>query len=287
MVDVTTTSADALLLADRINPAGAFERIVGSPAHDWQRDVLLDRSKRICLLCARQVGKSETARAMALVRACTRSNQAIGLVCHHQDLAYTGLQAMRDALVHFPYVKAINSARGELALDNGSVITGFSAGIDVCRGRTLDMLVADEASRLDDQVFTSVIPALTIRQGTLIIASTPVGERGYFAEVVTSGDPEWSRYAIKGSDSPNYTEASLAALKRALGKDRFETEFNLAWAITGSGIPIWDDIELALLFGDSLEQAEEIHAAADAIPAMRLPALADLTAAARLARRGD
>jgi hypothetical protein len=272
----------AMRMADRLDPARVFTRIAGNAPDPWQATALRDDSKRKLLHCCRQSGKSETFVAAAVHRAACYPNSEIAVVAHTEVLALDLLRRMRAGFAATPYVATINTAKSEIELDNGSRIVGLSAHADAVRGRTLDVIFCDEAARLDDDVFTSAIPALVAKDGTLWVASTPTGaRRGYFRDQVLSDEPGWLRLTIRGSDSGRYTASQLEAQRRALGDLKYSIEFDLNWVTTG-GTPAFDPVDLARLFGE----APDVDYAVPRI-STGLPDLAALAAAAAAQRKAS
>jgi hypothetical protein len=278
---------DRMRTLDRIDPVRVFERMNRSPAHDWQSTAMRDTSVRKALLCARQIGKSLTCQAIVVHHAATTPNAYVAVCAHTEQLALDFVRACRAGFEHTPYASPVNSAKSEIELSNGSRIVGLSAAPDIARGRTLTMAIVDEAARVHDESFTSLLPALHVRQGTLIIASTPVGAFGYFAEQLLSDEPGWLRLTVPATESPMYSAAQLEGMRRSLGDARYRVEMLCEWAEAG-GSPVFDAVDLARLFADhdfgGLAVPTAESAALSAAP-IAFPSLAEIAAAATQARR--
>jgi hypothetical protein len=83
------------------------------------------------------------------------------------------------------------SIQQEIRFKNGAVIYNFPIGetADRVRGYSINLLIVDEAAYVPDRVFTSLEPALSHTEGSMILISTPFGRFGYFYESVRDGIP--------------------------------------------------------------------------------------------------
>jgi hypothetical protein len=82
-----------------------------------------------------------------------------------------------------------------IALPNGSRIVG---------------LPGNEATRVTDELYRSMRPALAVADGDLWLMSTPNGTRGFFWEEWDAGGGEWERIAVPASDCPRISARFLA-----------------------------------------------------------------------------
>ena len=81
-----------------------------------------------------------------------------------------------------------------LALPNGSRIVGLPGNEATIRGfSAVRLLLVDEASRVEDEMYLAVRPMLAVSDGALWLMSTPFGKRGFFYETWAHGGPEWER----------------------------------------------------------------------------------------------
>src|ERR1035437_11088243 len=81
-----------------------------------------------------------------------------------------------------------------LVMPNGSRIVGLPGTEPTIRGfSAVSLLLVDEASRVSDEAYLAVRPALATSDGALWLMSTPWGKRGFFYEAGTNGGPEWER----------------------------------------------------------------------------------------------
>jgi hypothetical protein len=70
----------------------------------------------------------------------------------------------------------------------------------VVSGNTADMVIVDEAAYVPDEVYVAIFPALAVKDGQLILMSTPKGKEGFFYKAWES--KEWSKYRVPTIESP-------------------------------------------------------------------------------------
>ncbi len=96
-----------------------------------------------------------------------------------------------------------------MQLTNGSRIEALPGTEKTIRGFSgVDLLVLDEAARVDDELYFAVRPMLAISGGALMMLTTPHGKRGVFYEEWTGG-AGWERYEVPAAECPRIPEAFL------------------------------------------------------------------------------
>jgi len=92
-----------------------------------------------------------------------------------------------------------------------------------------DLVVIDEAARVEDELLAAVRPMLATSAGggRLCALSTPAGKRGFFFEAWESGGDVWHRTEVAATDCPRITKAFLAEELKQLGQQRFSEEYGL------------------------------------------------------------
>lgn len=171
---------------------------IGWKTFEWQESVLRDKSTRICINGARQAGKSTIISA----RACHMAKYKPGSLT--VILAPTQNQSKEDMLKirafysmdqSFPERKKANDQ--ELVLANGSRVLILTASDEAARGfSNPDLIIFDEASRVDQVVFDAVRPMITNNDRAVIVEiSTPNGKKGFFYSHFNSD--RWSRYEVR------------------------------------------------------------------------------------------
>jgi hypothetical protein len=132
-----------------------------------------------------------------------------------------------------------------LELTNGSRIVSLPGTEKTVRGFSgVQLLVVDEASRVEDALYTSVTPMLAVSQGRLVALSTPFGARGWWHAAWTSDEP-WLRVRVPATMCPRIPPAFLAEQRRSLGDLFYRSEFGCEFVDTLDMVFRSADIEAA------------------------------------------
>lgn len=205
----------------------AFARSAGIEPDSWQADVLRSRSRRVLMNCSRQSGKSTVAALIGLHRA----------LFHPGSLVLLLSPSLRQSSELFRTVARLYAGLGEtvpttaestlrLVLENESRVISLPASEATIRGYGgVDLLVIDEASRVDDALYASVRPMLAVSAGRLIALSTPFGKRGWWSDAWHSGGAVWERVRITAEQCPRISPEFLAEEQQALGDWWFRQEY--------------------------------------------------------------
>jgi len=160
-----------------------------------QADVLRSTAKRGILCCSRQFGKTTVSAAKAIHRAFTQPGSLIVVASPGERQSGNWMQCAAEMLAQLGIRKKGDGYnRLSLAFPNGSRIVGLPDAEEKVRGFSgLSMLFVDEASRVSEEMFTSVWPMLAVSDGEFWMMSTPYGKRGYFYEEWEHGGDRWKR----------------------------------------------------------------------------------------------
>src|SRR5215212_3822081 len=151
---------DLKLALDR----AAFAEKLGIVPDGWQEDLLRSISERVLLNCCRQSGKSTMSGLIALHRA----------LYHPGSLILCLAPALRQSQELFGKVLGfyrdlgrpiLPQAERKLSLDlqNGSRIITLPGTEKTIRGFSgADLLIVDEASRVDDELYFAIRPMLAV-----------------------------------------------------------------------------------------------------------------------------
>jgi hypothetical protein len=233
---------DLRLAYDRV----AFARTLGIQPDPWQRDLLNSAADRVILNCSRQSGKSLMSAVIALHRA----------VYDEASLSLILAPSERQAKETFAKVLGLYRKLGHtvpsdshrklgLQLTNGSRIEALPGSERTIRGfSAVDLLILDEASRIEDELYHAVRPMLSVSAGSLLLASTPYGRRGVFFEEWTEGIG-WERYLITAKQVPRISETFLIEERQALPRNIFRQEYEAEFVETEDAVFAFEDIERA------------------------------------------
>lgn len=120
----------------------------------------------------------------------------------------------------------------------------------------MDLLLVDEASRVDDELYYAVRPMLAVSGGSLMMLSTPFGKRGVFFEEWTKG-MGWERYEVPASMCPRISSAFLAEEQATLPARIYRQEYFNSFEETEDQVFSHEEIEGAMsddvapLFGEA------------------------------------
>ena len=242
-------AGSAAVPADRLEFAAA----AGLPELDpWQEDLLRSTANRTLLNCCRQSGKSTMSAVIALHRA----------LYHPRSLILCLAPALRQSQELFGKVAGFYRDLGRpvpadaeqrlgLELANGSRIAALPGSERTVRGFSgVDLLIVDEAARVDDALVHSIRPMLAVSGGSLMMLSTPWGKRGVFFEEWTREAPgdssAWERYEVPASQVRRISEAFLEEERRALPARMYRQEYECSFEEVDDAVFAYDLIEEAI-----------------------------------------
>ena len=113
--------------------------------------------------------------------------------------------AMHGRLTTRPSCTATRLLRAEF--DNGSRIVALPGSERTVRGYAgANLVIIDEASRVDDALIAAVRPMLATSNGKLVALTTPAGKSGWFYNSWTSGSADWLRTKVYAEQCPRITK---------------------------------------------------------------------------------
>src|SRR3954453_13835136 len=204
------TPAQSALLDD---PIAWAERIAGLTLDPWQRDVLLSLSPRLLLNATRQSGKSTVA-ALKAARTVLEGGLAVVVSPSLRQSGFLFRKLSRhlvasEASFRRETLTEVELVSGGLAVslpgDRPAMLRGLSLRHD---GPAV--LIVDEASRVRDELWTTISPMLAAAPAAQqILLSTPAGAGGEFHRAkprnsiaigeVPAGPSVISQYQLIGS----------------------------------------------------------------------------------------
>jgi hypothetical protein len=222
---------DLRLALDRV----AFTEKLGIVPDEWQEDFLRSSADRVLLNCSRQSGKSTMSAVIALHRA----------LYHPGSLVLSLAPALRQSQELFSKIVGFYrdlgrpvAPQGErklsLELENGSRIITLPGSEKTIRGFSgASLLLVDEASRVDDELYFAIRPMLAVSGGSLLMLSTPYGKRGVFYEEWTGGSSAmWERFEVPASQCPRISESFLEEERESLPPFIYRQEYECSFEET-------------------------------------------------------
>ena len=205
-----------------------FGKRLGLELDDWQREILTGSWKRALLNVTRQGGKSTVAALLGLHEALYRPG-SLTLIVSPSDRQsaelFRKLVELRDRIPTSEYTLSDDTKRSMTVVGGGRVasLPGSEATIRGFSAATL--IVEDEASRVEDELYQAVRPMLATTDGRLLLLSTPFGRRGHYWKEWTDGGDGWKRVRVPATKIPRITSAFLEEERAALGDWWYRQEY--------------------------------------------------------------
>jgi hypothetical protein len=204
------------------------------------------------MLAARQAGKSQVAAALAL-RVALLTPRALVLLL--SPSLRQSAELFRKVLDLFGALRRPVGVRAESALRlelvNGSRVLSLPESERTVRGfSAVDLLIADEASRISDDLYHAVRPMLAVSGGALVALSTPFGRRGWFFRAWDEG-PGWRRVRVRAEECPRIEAAFLAEERTTLGERYYSQEY--ACEFVAAEGQVFDPEAIRRAFDDTIQ----------------------------------
>ena len=231
------------------------EHIVGEPL--WPHQVALaDDPARIRTVCSgRQAGKSRTLAILALHEGFRAPRRNILLIS-------AGEASARDLLGEVAMLCAAPALAGSVVdestsmvrLTNGSVIRSVPASPKQVRGKSIDLLIIDEAAFVDDLLWQAARFTVIARPGSrIILASTPWGrEDRFFALTYRAGQrgaDGHSSHHWPSTVSPLVDDALLRIFRETMTDREYRTEVLAEWVDSAGAYFDTDELDAAVALG--------------------------------------
>src|SRR5215469_16227247 len=193
---------------------------------EWQAKLIDESPKRLLCCCGRQVGKSTAAAVCALNSAIYQGPSTIVMISpslRQSVELFRTFHEMYARLPHRPEPQYETLSR--LELENGSRIISLPGSERTVRGlASVDLIIIDEAARVEDDLLAATRPMLAVSNGSLFALTTPAGKRGWFYEQWLRGIG-WQRISIKSTECSRIDPEFLQGEREALGPLLFGQEY--------------------------------------------------------------
>lgn len=211
---------------------------------DWQKEIL-EHDGNVLLCTGRQVGKTTVFSIKAGQYMINKPGSKIIVVSLTEDQAKLIISMILTYLERNPKARIARGrhkpTQNKITLKNGSQVIARPVGQtgDAVRGFTGDVLIIDEASGMNEYIFTASKPTLLTTAGQIWMCSTPRGKKGYFYEAFLNKQDRYkvfhisSEHVIKNRPiSTSWTEKQqieaikfLAQEKEDLSEIRYGQEY--------------------------------------------------------------
>jgi hypothetical protein len=238
-----------------------FAKELGIVPDPWQKQLLQSDSPRVLLNCSRQSGKSTMAAILALHQALLQRESLVLVLAPSERQSkelFSRVATFYRTLGHTSATLPTDSARKlGMELANSSRIEALPGTERTIRGFSgVDLLIVDEAARVDDGLYHAVRPMLAVSGGRLLMLSTPYGKRGVFFEA-WSGLEDWQRFEVPARDVPRISDTFLEEERTALPERVYRQEYACEFVDTDDAVFGYDLVHAAItdnvtpLFGEA------------------------------------
>lgn len=157
--------------------------LVNFKLYDYQKEMVMSmaNNRMSIIATARQAGKSTTTCGFILWYVLFNRNKVVALLANKGDTARMILGRIQHSYQYLPkwlQQGIVEWNKGNIVLENESVVVAGSTSSDNIRGYTINLLFIDEAAFIEgwDEFFTSVFPTITSGHTTkVVLVSTPNG----------------------------------------------------------------------------------------------------------------
>lgn len=224
-----------------------FARSIGVEPDEWQARFLRSEASRVLLNCSRQAGKSTTTAVKSLHKALYEPGSLTLVLGPAERQAKELFGKVSDFYRKLGCrVRADSDRKLGMVLENGSRIEALPGSEKTIRGFSgVDLLILDEAARVDDGLYYAVRPMLAVSGGALMMLSSPYGKRGVFYEAWTNGS-DWEKYEVSAVECPRIPAEFLKQEREALPDRIYRQEYECSFEETEDQVFSHEDVGRAM-----------------------------------------
>lgn len=215
----------------------------GIELDDWQCDVVRSQHPRILINASRQSGKSTSAAVLAVHTVLSEENALVLCVApglRQASLLYSACLTVYRGLGRPVSPRQENAL--SLGLRNGSAIIAIPGNEAKIRGYSgVRLLLADESSRIPNDLVAAIRPMLAVSGGRMVSLSTPWGRRGWWSDAWHSSE-NYERYEIPAPLCKRISTQFLEEERRAMSRYYFESEYLCKFLMPEGAVFSPDDI---------------------------------------------
>jgi phage terminase large subunit-like protein len=230
----------------------AFSRLVGRELTGFQAEALSLATRHTVLLAPRQTGKSWSLATLTAWWLFRQPRQEVLVLSAREDTAKNLLKAVRQVAGHrLLKLSVVEDLKTRLELSNGSAVEAVPSSEAAIRGRSVDLLIVDEAAFVPtDLIESAALPTTMARpDARVVLASTPWGTSGVFHDWYTAGsdgtDPDTRAFRWSLGQCPWVVPSVIEAMRRRLPALKFAAEVMGEWVPGGDSFFPPEDLEAA------------------------------------------
>ncbi|OZD82917.1 hypothetical protein CH260_12730 [Rhodococcus sp. 05-2256-B2] len=224
------------LIEDARDDIDIFAReLAGRPLWPHQLEVAYNPARIRIMCCGRQAGKSSSVQMIALHTAFAAPNKQILILSATQDTASDLLREISRLIAGSRWFagSVVEDLNERIVLTNGSEIRCVSASEKQIRGKSIDLLILDEANQMPKNLWKAAAFTVIARPGSrVILASTPSFREHFFRDLFVKGQEHTGMHASfrwPSTISPIMDTEMLAALKSGMTEREIAQEVEAQW----------------------------------------------------------
>ena len=230
-------------LQNELDPVRFSEAHLDLRLDKWQQDVLRYTGDRLALNCSRQSGKTTVAAIAALHRAIYYPKSTILIISPAHRQSKESYRIVREyANQVTPKLKMPEESLTSFTFENGSRVISLPSTGPKIRGYSVDLLVLDESSRIEDDCFFACRPMLSVSQGKMIALSTPAGCSGWWYTLFQT-DNTWKKVTVPATQCKRIKKAFLKEEREAMGDSYYRQEYMNSFEAAETAVFRMDYIE--------------------------------------------
>ena len=204
--------------------------------YDCQKNKVkvIHENRKVILMEGRQQGKTTTSAAYILWYTLFQSSKTVAILANKATAAREVLhryQIMYENLPAWLQQGVTTWNKGDIALENGSVVFTAATSASGIRGKSVNLLYVDEAAiipnNVAEQFFTSVYPTISAGETTkILLSSTPLGYN-HFWKFWNDAENDRNGFVnlfIPYWEIPGRDEAWANTQRKLLGELKFNQE---------------------------------------------------------------
>lgn len=210
--------------------------LVNFNLYDYQKNFIniLENNRKVISMQPRQMGKSQTVAAYILWYTLFQSNKTVAILANKASAAREILfryQLMYENLPLFLQQGIKTWNKGDIELENGSIIFTAATSKSGVRGRSVNLLYVDETAiipnNIAEEFFTAVYPVVSAGSTTkIILTSTPLGFNHFwkFWNDAQQGANGFVALKVNYNEHPDRDDKWAEDQRKLLGDLKFNQE---------------------------------------------------------------
>ena len=234
---------------------------------------IIENNRKVISMQPRQMGKSQVVAAYILWYTLFQANKTVAILANKANAAREIMFRYQLMYEHLPLflqqgIRTWN--KGDIELENGSIVFTAATSKSGVRGRSVNLLYVDETAiipnNIAEEFFTAVYPVVSAGSTTkIILTSTPLGYNHFwkFWNDAEQGANGFVSYRVRYNEHPNRGEKWAEEQRRLLGDLKFNQEVlcsfigSSASLIAGDVIANMSPVPYVFTTDDGLDILEE------------------------------